>query len=64
MYYLDLCEYTFAQRRNRITTNFSESIPVVKRRISVIMDGSTADQDTLLKIIISLDNYGYAIINL
>ena len=28
---------TFAQRRNRITTNFSESIPVVKRRISVLV---------------------------
>jgi len=27
---------TFAQRRNRLTTHFSERIPVVKRRISVI----------------------------
>jgi len=26
---------TFAQRRNRLTTHFSEHIPVVKRRISV-----------------------------
>ena len=26
---------TFAQRRNRVTTHFSERIPVVKRRISV-----------------------------
>ena len=26
---------TFAQRRNRQTTHFSERIPVVKRRISV-----------------------------
>jgi len=26
---------TFAQRRNRLTTNFSERIPVVKRRIPV-----------------------------
>jgi len=26
---------TFAQRRNRLTTHFSERIPVVKRRISV-----------------------------
>jgi len=25
----------FAQRRNRLTTHFSERIPVVKRRISV-----------------------------
>jgi len=28
---------TFAQRRNRITTHFSERIPVVKRRISVFL---------------------------
>jgi len=27
---------TFAQRRNRLTTHFSERIPVVKRRISVL----------------------------
>ena len=26
---------TFVQRRNRLTTHFSESIPVVKRRICV-----------------------------
>jgi len=26
---------TFAQRRNRLTTVFSERIPVVKRRVSV-----------------------------
>jgi len=26
---------TFAQRRNRITTHFSERIPIIKRRISV-----------------------------
>jgi len=26
---------TFAQRRNRLTTHFSERIPVVKRRISL-----------------------------
>ena len=26
---------TFAQRRNRLTTHFSERIPVVKQRISV-----------------------------
>jgi len=35
VYYLGLCKYTFAQRRNRPTTHFSERIPVVKRRISV-----------------------------
>jgi len=29
---------TFAQRRNRLTTHFSENIPFVKRRIST---GST-----------------------
>jgi len=28
---------TFARRRNRLTIHFSKSIPVVKRRISVIM---------------------------
>ena len=35
LYYLSLCKYTFAQRRNRLTTHFSEGNPVVKRRISV-----------------------------
>jgi hypothetical protein len=29
---------TFAQRRNRLTTHFSERIPVVKRRVSVLND--------------------------
>jgi hypothetical protein len=28
---------TFARRRNRLTTHFSESIPAVKRRISVLL---------------------------
>jgi len=28
---------TFAQRRNHLTTHFSERIPVVKRRISLII---------------------------
>jgi len=28
---------TFAQRRNRLTTHFSERIPVVKRRTSVLI---------------------------
>jgi len=27
---------TFAQRRNRLTTHFSERIPVVKRRMAVV----------------------------
>jgi len=27
---------TFAQRQNRLTTHFSERIPVVKRRISIL----------------------------
>jgi len=27
---------TFAQRRNRLTTHFSERIPVAKRRITVV----------------------------
>jgi hypothetical protein len=34
--YLGLCKYTLAQRRNRLTTRFSERIPVVKRRVSVV----------------------------
>ena len=29
---------TFAQRRNRLTTHFSEIIPVVKRRMTVLED--------------------------
>ena len=33
--YLGLCKHTFAQRRNRLTTHFSERIAVVKRRIFV-----------------------------
>jgi hypothetical protein len=36
LYYRCLCKYTFAQRRNRLKTYFSERIPVVKRRISVL----------------------------
>ena len=28
---------TFAQRRNRLKTHFTERIPVVKRRISVVL---------------------------
>ena len=32
---MGLWNYTFAQRRNRLTTHFSERIPVVKRRLSV-----------------------------
>jgi len=35
VYCLGLCKYKFAQRRNRLTTHFSERIPVVKRHISV-----------------------------
>ena len=31
-----MLKYTFAQRRNRLTTHFPECIPVVKRRISVL----------------------------
>jgi len=30
---------TFTQRRNRLTSHFSERIPVVKRRISVFGKG-------------------------
>jgi len=28
---------TFAQRRNRLTTHFSERIPVVKQRVTVFI---------------------------
>ena len=35
-YYLGLCNYMFAQRRNRLTTHFSKRIPVDTRRISVL----------------------------
>ena len=37
LYCLGLCKYTvtFAQRRNRLMTHFTERTPVVKRRISV-----------------------------
>jgi len=35
LYYLGLCKYTFAQRQNRLTTQFSGRIPFVKRRLSV-----------------------------
>ena len=32
---LGLCKYTYAQWRNRLTTHFSEHIPVVQRHMSV-----------------------------
>ena len=35
LYSLGLCRYTFAQRRNRPTTHFSDRIPGVQRRISL-----------------------------
>jgi len=34
---------TFAQRRNRLTTHFSERIPVVKRRMTVQSRHSFSD---------------------
>ena len=34
---------TFAQRRNRLTTHFSERIPVVKQRISVLVTNNTVN---------------------
>ena len=37
LYYIGLCKYTFSQRRNRLTTRFSERIPVVKLRIFVML---------------------------
>ena len=39
LYYLGLCQYTFTQQRNRLTTHFSELIPVVQRHISVFRLG-------------------------
>ena len=33
----------FAQRRNRLTTHFSERIPVVKRRMIVVAFGNLAN---------------------
>ena len=36
MYYPGFCKYTFAQRRNRLTTHYSEHIPIAKRRIFVL----------------------------
>jgi hypothetical protein len=36
VYFLDLFKYKFAHRRNRLSTHFSECIPVVRRRISVM----------------------------
>jgi len=35
LYQQGFCKYTFAQRRNRLTTHFSGRNPVVKRRIPV-----------------------------
>jgi len=37
---------TFAQRRNRLTTHFSERIPVVKRLISVLASTSARPRQT------------------
>ena len=37
LYYIGLCKYTFAQRRNRLATHFSERFLVVKRRVSVML---------------------------
>jgi hypothetical protein len=36
LYYIDLCKYTFAQRRSRLTTHFLERIPVVKRHMTKV----------------------------
>ena len=45
--YLCLCKYTFAQRRNCLTTHFSERIPVVKGRIFVVaVTGSPLGRQT------------------
>ena len=34
--FVEVYSMTFAQRRNRLTTHFSERIPVVKRGISIL----------------------------
>jgi hypothetical protein len=36
---------TFAQRRNRLATHFSESIPVGKRRMTVYISAAAANDD-------------------
>jgi len=36
MLHVTIASMTFAQRRNRLTTHFSERIPVVKRHMSVV----------------------------
>jgi len=52
---------TFAQRRNRRTTPFSECIPIVKRRISVLVpywfNTEDAVHDMLVKWFCSLKEY-------
>ena len=44
IYYLGLCKHTLAQRRNRLTTHFSENISVIKRRIYVLKLGVKAPE--------------------
>jgi len=44
----------FAQRRNRLTTHFSERIPVVKRRVSISVYTRTA---------VSSDDKQYSVIH-
>jgi len=41
---------TFAQRRNRLTTHFSERIPVVKRRMTVVSDAASECVTVTLKV--------------
>jgi len=38
---------TFEQRRNGLTTHFSERIPVVKRRMAVIHDQTACSSNIL-----------------
>jgi hypothetical protein len=45
---------TFAQRRNRLTTHFSERIPVVKRRIYVQASADTSSRGVLPSVCMSL----------
>jgi len=44
---------TFAQRRNHLTTHFSQRIPVVKRRISVRIKADDKNKRTIVTTVIT-----------
>jgi len=50
-----LGKYKFTQRRNRLTTHFSERISVVKRRMAVIFDGCLFLHDYSIIYVVSSD---------